>query len=320
MDTRKVQVTGKSTYIVTIPKKWAVKSRLKSGSPLSILYAEDGSLIIKPPGFKESRKTKKIKADKKVEHLKRDIIGLYIVGDHHMIEILGENLSRDFREEIKALCTRLVGFELVESSDTNLVIQNYLDSDEFTIEKGIKRMSSIIYLMLDELEQAFGENDRTICKEIIKRDDDIDRMFTLVSRQYVNRLNLKKASSKDALSLVEAFYYRMAGREIERIGDHITKIALHYEFTEIHPDVLLLLAELCGELQNLFMDSVESLRQADNELGNRVLENGEAFDSRLVVAGNMPVYDSIEIIIDSFSRIKDYASNIAEHAIDLSQL
>ncbi len=320
MDTRKVQVTGKSTYIVTIPKKWAVKSRLKSGSPLSILYAEDGSLIIKPPGFKESKKTKKIKTDKKLEHLKRDIIGLYIVGDHHMVEIQGENLSRDFREEIKALCTRLVGFELVESSGTTLVIQNYLDSDEFTIEKGIKRMSSIIYLMLDELEQAFGENDRSMCKEIIKRDDDIDRMFTLVSRQYVNRLNLKKASSKDALSLIEAFYYRMAGREIERIGDHITKIALHYEYTEIHPDVLLLLAELCGELQTLFMDSIESLRQADNELGNRVLESGEAFDSKLVIAGNMPVYDSIEIIIDSFSRIKDYASNIAEHSIDLSQL
>ncbi|QLC49770.1 phosphate uptake regulator PhoU [Methanolobus zinderi] len=320
MDTRKVQVTGKSTYIVTIPKKWAVKSRLKSGSPLSILYAEDGSLIIKPPGFKESKKTKKIKTDKKLEHLKRDIIGLYIVGDHHMVEIQGENLSRDFREEIKALCTRLVGFELVESSETALVIQNYLDSDEFTIEKGIKRMSSIIYLMLDELEQAFGENDRLMCKEIIKRDDDIDRMFTLVSRQYVNRLNLKKASSKDALSLIEAFYYRMAGREIERIGDHITKIALHYEYTEIHPDVLLLLAELCGELQTLFMDSFESLRQADNELGNRVLESGEEFDSKLVIAGNMPVYDSIDIIIDSFSRIKDYASNIAEHAIDLSQL
>jgi phosphate uptake regulator len=320
MDTRKVQVTGKSTYIVTIPKKWAVKSRLKSGSPLSILYAEDGSLIIKPPGFKESKKTKKIKTDKKLEHLKRDIIGLYIVGDHHMVEIQGENLSRDFREEIKALCTRLVGFELVESSETALVIQNYLDSDEFTIEKGIKRMSSIIYLMLDELEQAFGENDRSMCKEIIKRDDDIDRMFTLVSRQYVNRLNLKKASSKDALSLIEAFYYRMAGREIERIGDHITKISLHYEYTEIHPDVLLLLAELCGELQTLFMDSFESLRQADNELGNRVLENGEEFDSKLVIAGNMPVYDSIDIIIDSFSRIKDYASNIAEHAIDLSQL
>jgi len=145
-------------------------------------------------------------------------------------------------------------------------------------------------------------------------------MFTLVSRQYVNRLNLKKASSKDALSLIEAFYYRMAGREIERIGDHITKISLHYEYTEIHPDVLLLLAELCGELQTLFMDSFESLRQADNELGNRVLENGEEFDSKLVIAGNMPVYDSIDIIIDSFSRIKDYASNIAEHAIDLSQL
>ncbi|TGC08754.1 AbrB/MazE/SpoVT family DNA-binding domain-containing protein [Methanolobus halotolerans] len=82
MDTRKVQVTGKSTYIITIPKKWAVRSKLKSGSPLSILYAEDGSLIIKPPAFNEGRKARMVKVDKKLEHLKRDIIGLYIVGNH----------------------------------------------------------------------------------------------------------------------------------------------------------------------------------------------------------------------------------------------
>ncbi|WP_406657597.1 PhoU domain-containing protein [Methanolobus sp. ZRKC2] len=320
MDTRKVQVTGKSTYIVTIPKKWAVKSKLKSGSQLSILYAEDGSLIIKPPGFKEGKKTKKIKVDKKLEHLKRDIIGLYIVGDHQTIEIQGTGMSREFREQIKDICNRLVGFELVESNETTLIIQNYLDSDEFTIEKGIKRMSSIIYLMLDELFQAFEDNDRSICKDIIKRDDDIDRMFILVSKQYVNRMNLKKASKNDNLSLIEAFYYRLAGSNIERIGDHITKIALHYEYTDMHPEVLDSLKELCNELQKIFMDSVESLRESDNELANEVLENGEEFDSRLVIAGNLQAEDSIEIIIDSFSRIKDYASNIAEHAIDLSQL
>ncbi|MDW7733114.1 MAG: PhoU domain-containing protein [Methanolobus sp.] len=320
MDTRKVQVTGKSTYIVTIPKKWAVRSKLKSGSPLSIMYAEDGSLIIKPPGFKEGKKVRKIKADKELEHLKRDIIGLYIVGDHQTIEIQGKDMSREFREEIKDLCTRLVGFELVESNDSTLVIQNYLDPDEFTIEKGIKRMSSIIYLMLDELFQAFEDNDRSICRDIIKRDDDIDRMFILVSKQYVNRLNLKKASKNDGLSLIEAFYYRLAGSNIERIGDHITKIALHYEYTNIHPEVLILLEELCKELQEIFMESMESLRESDNELANRVLENGEQFDGKLVIAGNMQVESSIEIIIDSFSRIKDYASNIAEHAIDLSQL
>ncbi|MBN2110641.1 MAG: phosphate uptake regulator PhoU [Methanosarcinaceae archaeon] len=320
MDIRKVQVTGKSTYIVTIPKKWAVRSKLKSGSPLSIDYAEDGSLVIKPPGFKESKKIKKVRADKKPEHLKRDIIGLYIVGDHQTIEIQGNDLSREFREEIRNLCARLVGFELVESTDSTLVIQDYLDSDEFTIEKGIKRMSSIIYLMLEELYLAFEENDRSVCRDIIRRDDDIDRMFILVSRQYVNRMNLRKVSEKDDLSLIEAFYYRLAGSDIERIGDHISKIALHYEYTDIHPEFLKSLKELCRELQKIFMDSVESLREYDNELANMVLESGEQFDARLVIAGNMQAGDHIEIIIDSFSRIKDYASNIAEHAIDLSQL
>jgi len=46
MDTRKVQVTGKSTYIVTLPKKWAVDSGLVAGSLVRISYQDDGSIAI----------------------------------------------------------------------------------------------------------------------------------------------------------------------------------------------------------------------------------------------------------------------------------
>ncbi|WP_340818429.1 phosphate uptake regulator PhoU [Methanolobus sp. WCC4] len=320
MDTRKVQITGRSTYVLTLPKKWAVRSELEAGSHISIFYQEDGSLLLKPPGIRSSKHPKKLKFKKELEHLKRDIVGLYIVGDHQAIEISGDNISSEEKREIKDLCHRLVGFEIVESSEKKIMIKNFLDTDDLTIEKGLKRMSSLVYLMLDELAMAFEEDDKDMCKHIITRDDDLDRMFLLVSKQHVDRLNLKKQSKEDKLSLVESFYYRMAANDVERIGDHISKISLHFSYISLPQDVRSILADLCRDCQSIFMDSSEALRESDSGMANNVLGRDQLFTEKLINASQVPAEDSIELIIDSFSRIKDYASNIAESAIDLSQL
>lgn len=315
-----MQITGKSTYVVTLPKKWALMSKLEAGSHISIFYQEDGSLLLRPPGSKAKRKTKKIKLNKQLEHIKRDIVGLYIIGDYQAIELSGDSISSGVRREIKDLCHHLVGLELVESSENKLVIKNFLDTEDFTIEKGVKRMSSLVYLMLDELALSFKDDDKDMCAHIISRDDDLDRMFLLVSKQHVERLNLKKPSKQDNLSLVESFYYRLAANDIERIGDHISKIALHFSYITLPNDVLLLLAELCRDCQSIFMDSTEALRESNSELANDVLSREDMFNKKLINVSQLSSNKSIEMIIDSFSRIKDYASNIAESAIDLSQL
>ncbi|WP_321428498.1 phosphate uptake regulator PhoU [uncultured Methanolobus sp.] len=320
MDTRKVQITGKSTYVVTLPKKWALSSKLEAGSHISIFYQEDGSLLLKPPGVKASKNTKKIKFNKELEHIKRDLVGLYIVGDHQTIEITGSDIPSSARKEIKELCHRLVGLEMVEGDGKKIIIKNFLDTEDFTIQKGLKRMSSLVYLMLDELASVFENNDRELCSHIITRDDDLDRMFLLVSKQHVERLNLKKPSKHDKLNLVESFYYRLAANDIERIGDHISKISLHFSYITLPQDVLAILVDLCRECQSIFMDSTESLRESNSDLANDVLGRDDMFNKMLISAAQLPAEESIELIIDSFSRIKDYASNIAESAIDLSQL
>ncbi|ETA69256.1 phosphate uptake regulator PhoU [Methanolobus sp. WCC1] len=320
MDTRKVQITGKSTYVVTLPKKWATRSKLEAGSHISIYYQEDGSLLLKPPGVKSSNKTKKIKFNKELEHIKRDLVGLYIISDHQTIEISGNDIPAAARREIKDLCHRLVGLEMVEGDEKKIVIKNFLDTEDFTIEKGLKRMSSLVYLMLDELASAFEENDKELCNHIISRDDDLDRMFLLVSKQHVERLNLKKPSKHDKQTLVESFYYRLAANDIERIGDHISKISLHFSYISLPQEVLAILVDLCRECQSLFMDSTEALRQSDSDIANNVMGREDIFNKMLISAAQLPTEESIELIIDSFSRIKDYASNIAESAIDLSQL
>ncbi|MGP8323557.1 MAG: hypothetical protein ACT6FG_06145 [Methanosarcinaceae archaeon] len=71
MDTRKVQMTGKSTFIVTPPKKWAVDSELVPGSMISISYRSDGAIVITPPGFKAAPRAKKLEHDRKIDELRR---------------------------------------------------------------------------------------------------------------------------------------------------------------------------------------------------------------------------------------------------------
>ena len=43
---RRLQVTGGSTYIVSLPKKWVTKNQLKKGSSLLISEEEDISLSV----------------------------------------------------------------------------------------------------------------------------------------------------------------------------------------------------------------------------------------------------------------------------------
>jgi phosphate uptake regulator len=57
---RKLQVTGGSTFILSLPKEWATKNELKRGSSMVVREEEDGSLSISPSVYKKS-KTKRIK-------------------------------------------------------------------------------------------------------------------------------------------------------------------------------------------------------------------------------------------------------------------
>ena len=46
MDTRKVQRTGKSTFIVSLPKNWAIKNGISAGSIIYIHQGDNGALTL----------------------------------------------------------------------------------------------------------------------------------------------------------------------------------------------------------------------------------------------------------------------------------
>jgi phosphate uptake regulator len=319
METRKIQITGKSTYIVTLPKKWAIKSGMEAGALVNISYQEDGSLMIIPPKkSKNASVVKKLSMKGNLEELKTQIIGAYILGGYSVLEVKVEGLP-EAKKEVKELCRNLIGFEIVGGKSSKILIQDFLDMDEFTIEAGLKRMASLVFFMFNELLEALQlENPETL-KGVVEKDADVDTMFYLLSKLYISRLNLKKVSKNDNLSLIDAFYYRCVAENLKRIGAQLAKVAQSFEREKFSAEGMEKFQELGCLTQQLVSDSVRAFRLSDLQLAKNALNEKNEFEKQFFALKNLEKLPLFEIL-DSFDRIKDYAGNIAEFTIDLSQL
>ncbi len=328
MEARKVQITGKSTYMITLPKKWAVDVGLQPGSLVSITYRDDGTLLLTPTMTQPYISRKRLKIDGDMNELKMDIIGAYVMG-HQFIELHASLIPQEIGKEVKELCKNLIGSEIVEETRNKIVIYDILNPGEFTIEKGLKRMYALVSGMLKDLIEFFEMRiDEEMLSEIVAGDEEVDRVYLLILKQFIRRLKAGWVSREDQLDLVEAFHYRLAADNIERIGDHTVKIANTLRSIDFNKDVP---KDITGRLVEVGKDSLDSieksvvsLRSTDTKLASRVLSNNARLKEKLSELNRMTIATPnalpLGIITDSISRIGDYAENIAELAIDLHQL
>ena len=48
MEIRRVQLTGRSSYAITLPKEWVKSVNIKKNDPLGVLIHSNGTLLITP--------------------------------------------------------------------------------------------------------------------------------------------------------------------------------------------------------------------------------------------------------------------------------
>src|SRR5207302_11288124 len=89
MEGRKLQLTGGSTYVVSLPKHWVVDSGLKAGDTVFLETEPEGSVMIRPRPMERAHPRRRIfeeKGEERRDHLLRKLIGAYI-GGFNYIEI-----------------------------------------------------------------------------------------------------------------------------------------------------------------------------------------------------------------------------------------
>lgn len=327
IETRKVQQTGGSTYIVSLPKQWAEKVGIETGMRVSLQAQPDGKLLIDPILEERAIKTKRIDVtDREVKALERDIVAAYLYG-YDRIEFSAERILAEQKQAIRKVCYKLIGPEIIEESSSCVVIQDLLNPNELPIKKGVHRMFLIAGSMQKDAVRALKTVDHDLALDVSQRDDEVDRLCLLISKQFRSILCGGNMPDLAETSIGEYHEFRMASSPLERIADHaqiIADVASKLQ-KPVENDVMEDIEELNNAYMELVKHSVDALFDADASLANQVIDSVdnmriwvEELHESILKLESHEIMISLGTVVDSLSRIGDLGSNIAEIAINSS--
>ncbi|MGZ4863939.1 MAG: phosphate signaling complex PhoU family protein [Halobacteriota archaeon] len=326
MEIRKVQLTGKSSYTVSLPKTWATQVGLREQSQVGISLLPDGSLCVTPSERIKPKGHGIFSIEGLFEDaLARQMIAIYIAG-YDTFELRAPQIRSDQRKTIRDLSYRLIGVEIVEETAKSVVIQDFISPNEFKIKKSIRRMHLIIESMLADAIRSLVKKDFDLANDVIIRDRDVDRHYLLVLKRLQAMAKTPFAETSD-LNAHESLEYYLTAVSLERIADHATKIArcvLTLAAGSVPIEILDNISEaskLSNDIMQLAMDALSNLdaKLAEKAIGTKVgqisvLKNIEEEVLDLDAHVALPLY----CITNSIDRVADYGINIAEVAINLA--
>ncbi len=319
-----MQVTGGSTFTVSIPKDWATANGIEAGERLAF-YPQDDSLVVTSRDSDEKSEGTLDITDLRGESLTRTVMTMYVSG-FDVIVLESGRIDADQRQAIRNATQSLVGLEVIEETGDRVVIQDLLDSSELSVHNAVTRMRLIALSMLEDAVTAIRENDDSLAEDVIERDDDVDRLWFMVSRIFRATLRTPKAAEELGVSRETCFDYHSSARQLERIADHAAKMAQHArQLGEIPEEVAAGLDDLhddAAEIVNTAMDALLLDEERDaTELANDAREHVREMDQHTrAVDDRIRDLDAqqaqlLGLIVDSLSRSGDYGGNVAETAL-----
>lgn len=336
-DVRKVQLTGKSTYIVSLPRKWVDEVNLKKGETLNIVEQNDKSLLLIPKDVKKPEKiteiSVKISSKDKPDSIIRRVISLYLVGYNTIrLKTEEERMRLEQRDKVKDFIRRmLVGTEIVADSKNEMALQVLLSYPELSVAGALRRISIIAVSMHKDAINSLKELNRELAEEVIRTDDEIDRFSFYIVRQLKAAVGDERIIREIGLDNPrDCLGYRLITKSVERVGDHAVNIAKNVLAIKkpVSDDMFKVLSEMSSIAISAFEDSINSLFAKDYYRADEVIDRKGSIDScekRVINQILEKRFDaettsSLRLIVESVRRTAEYSSDIAEIVLNLTAL
>lgn len=323
---RRVQYTGGSTYIISLPKEWVKRAKIKAGDELLMITKGNNSIIL----FRresEEENLGEIKVNSRgVEELLRDVISYYL-GGYEGVIIRGHmpKFRNEFKENVRK---RLIGAEIIEEDFNKLVIKFFAVHKDLSLLKALNHMYNLTDSMIKDVLVALEQDDKGRAQDVIGRDEEVDRFYYLIMRQLkLGIINPQVAASLGLDKVENSLNYIMVAKSIERIADHATKIASHIleDYKRIENEVFMHLISIGKLAYSIFLSSYVSLKNLDVDFANSSIAKVNELYSmgvellKSALAKKEP-FTNVNLILESFTRIAEYSRDIAEISINMARV
>ena len=328
MELRKVQFTGGSSFVLTLPKEWIDEQHIRKNDSLGVEVQPDGTLLITRSIDREpAQKTKEFDLAGITEpaYLFRLLIGAYISGYSFVVIHSQERLPPFVREVVRNFTQMTIGQEVIEETDTEIMLKDLLNPAEMPFDNTIRRMFMIVKAMHEDAITAIHSQNQTLAKDVTARDNDVDRLHWLIARQTNMILSNPTLSRKMNISPVMALHYFTISRIIERIGDHAERIVFVSQSIlakKIDPEILGKIATASELSIGIFDRSIVSFFNNDMKKANHNIESIRVLktlcDEINTIVLRQETADAIALgyINESVKRAGEYAADISENVIN----
>jgi len=333
-ETRKLQITGGSTYIISLPKRWVTQNGLEKGSQLLIRQEENGTLAVLPPELGKTEKTEeaiiKVSSEDSSEMLIRKTVSVYLRG-YNIIHIKAKDQKEVLSTQRNAIKTfarnMLVGTEIVIDTSKELTLQVLLSYPELSVPSALRRMSIITSSMHKDAITALRNIDNQLAKDVRATDYEVNRFHLYIIRQLKMAIQNPRIITEIGLKTPrDCLGYRLVTKMVERTADHATNIAKYVQLLKkkLDEEFLQAIQEMNEVAISSFETAIESLFRLDYDLAESVIAKANkivTLEKKALLSSketDIEEVANIRLVIESVRRIAEYSMDIAEIVLNMT--
>lgn len=305
MYTRKLVKAGPSSHTIALPKEWVNTHNLKKGDIVYLTEHPNQQLILSPKEDTQQAlpKEKHIDVDdKKQDTIQREITSAYL-NNYRLITLTGNSIPEK-AQAIRNMIHHFVALEITEQHKTKIIAKDFLDLNEISIDKTIKRIDMMIRTMFDDIPTA---------QQFELRDEDVNRLYFLLVRLLKSALSEPAIAKKLSLTPQEILNFWQITHDLENLADHI-KQASDIITTNKHKTQETTM--LYKTLQQTYINAMTATYQKDKSTAEKIAQQRNEINQQINKLSQGKTTPAITTLAEHASAISTHITNIARQVID----
>ena len=342
---RRVQCTGRGSFIISLPKEWVQDIGLKRGSEIAFNLEPDSSLTLIPrkirekSGEGEGSKLKEyyisVDPEEDLQSTLRMIQALYVISaDIIRVHFRGSGNVAKCKTEVKNFAKdTFLGSEIIEETSDEVTLQILVKHSEFPIEKAVRRMVIVALAAHRDVILALKGGSKELFQNIVNSQHDSNRLGHYIVRQLKYGIEHNMYRELGFKTPKEFLLYRIIVNDIKDIGENAINIMNNLATVQkLVDDQLLFFKESMDEevyaqiinlntlAYQLFEDATKAMFKRDYNDAETLIPKRQSYVKlendliRLMSSKKMDPNISaiLRLVLDSSRRILDYGQDIAE--------
>jgi phosphate uptake regulator len=343
---RRVQCTGRGSYIISLPKEWVRDVELKKGSEIDFNVQPDSSLTLVPRKLKEKYEEDgdaKLKeyyinvdvAEEDLQSTLRMIKALYVISaDIIRVHFKGAEDVAKCKTIVKNFARdTLLGAEIIDETPDEIALQILINHSEFPIEKAVRRMVIVALSANRDAILALKNRNKELFQNVINAHHDANRLALYAVRQLKFGIERNLFRELGFRTPKEFLLYRIIVKDITNIAENAINIINNLATFQKQIDDQVLFVkepideEVYSQLLNfnsvahqLFEEATKAMFKRAYNDAEKIIAKGGSFvtlETELIRLMSSKKLDPnvaaiLRLMLDSSRRILDYGQDIAE--------